>query len=196
MSWHLLIAAGTAGLVTFLDIDRTFYIPNKVEQKFHLYFLVVGFVFANAFLAAAFYLALQGTSFAKVLPEWARALVVGLSYLTLVRQKFASISAGGGEAPLGLEFLYNSARYSVYKRINRIAKAARYQEAIDLADRKSLEELKQDAELSISQDALLTEEEREKERKYVNSTYTDKQSDERTRSLVLADYILSQQFRG
>lgn len=192
--WYSLIAVVTAGVVTFLDVDNTFYIPDKVEKRLQLWSLVLSFVLANGLLAGCSYWALKDSSLVKDLPEWGKSLAIGLSYLSLVKQKFANISTGGSEEPFGLEFFYNSAKYSVYKRINRIAKQARRLETQDLANNHDLDELLREAELSVRQDALLSsEEKRQKELDYIRSIYNDVGANDKMKALTLADYILSRQ---
>ncbi|NEP58948.1 MAG: hypothetical protein F6K31_18330 [Symploca sp. SIO2G7] len=66
------------------------------------------------------------------LPLWFRSFLIGVSYLAIIRIKFATIKTGEQEVPLGIEAFYEAAKESVYRHINRIAKAARAEEAINL----------------------------------------------------------------
>lgn len=187
------IAGITAALLTLFDLDRIFYVPSKTQRKFVLYAWWWGFVLANGILAVAFYKIISDIEALKSLNSWLRSVIIGASYLAIIRLKFTTFNFQGKEVPFGLEAIYEAGKSYVFKRINNIAKHARFSETIELASGKSLNELATQAKLSIEQDQLLTADEKRSRRDWllrlVKSTET---SDEDKRAFI-ADYILSGQ---
>ncbi len=125
-----------------------------------------------------------------------KAIVIGISYLALIRAKFTTFNIQGREVPFGLEALYEGAKNFVYKRINSIAKAARFSETTQLATSENLMALATRARLSIEQDALLAAEDKRKSKAWVLSVLQDANTSEEDRRAALADFILSGQRSG
>lgn len=187
-----IIAGITAALLTYFDLDRTFYIPEKTRQKFQLYAWLLGFPLANGLLAIAFYFALEDDAMMQNLSPWLRSLTIGFGYLAFVRLKISTLEVGNEEVPLGPELFYETARNFVYRRINRIAKNARYEETTTLANSLSLGDLVRRARLSIDQDALLDPQEKTDARQWVSKILEDPKTNEEDKRLALADYVLSE----
>lgn len=187
-----IIAGVTAALLTYFDLDRTFYIPEKTRQKFELYAWLLGFPLANGLLAIAFYFALEDDAMLQSLSPWLRSLTIGFGYLAFVRLKISTLEVGNEEVPLGPELFYETARNFVYRRINRIAKSARYEETTALASSLSLGEIVRRARLSIDQDALLNPQEKTDAREWVSKILEDPKTNEEDKRLALADYVLSE----
>src|SRR6266571_7651916 len=82
------VAALTAGILTLLDLDRTFYIPSATPQKLLLYVWWWGFVVANGLLAAILYFELSVYEPFAGMQEPVAAFAIGLSYLAVLRLKF------------------------------------------------------------------------------------------------------------
>jgi len=188
-----LIAGVVASLLTFFDMDRTFYIPKNTNSKWRLYFLFLLFVLGNGVLASLLYIGLQGEIIPSVSssPKWVNSLLVGVGYLTIIRAKFATLYFNEQEIPLGLELLYNSAKYAINKRINEILKEARIKEIEELTQEYNLNELKRKAIISIKVDSLLSENEKEEYKKWVHETVEDATKDEGDESEYLASYFLA-----
>jgi hypothetical protein len=102
-----------------------------------------------------------------------------------------TFSYQGREVPAGLELLYEGARESVYKRINRIAKEARFAETVALASAKELPDLAADVKLSIEQDALTNPAEKTLAKAWLLNTLKDTKATDSEKKRYLADYILS-----
>ena len=188
------MAAGlVASLLTLFDLDRTFYVPAKLQDKRRLYAWWWGFIAANG-LAAAGCMVLAGgiEGFHQIGRGW-QALAVGTGYLALIRAKLTTIKVQGKEVPFGLELLYEGAKEFVYKRINRIAVTARYQETRALASRESLAELATQAKLRIEQDALLQQQDRTRMKAWLLKVVEDAGASELEKKLALTNYILSGQ---
>ncbi|MBM3819515.1 MAG: hypothetical protein FJW14_10960 [Acidimicrobiia bacterium] len=189
---ELLIAFGTAGLLTLFDLDRTFYVPTNARRKFALYVWWWGFVVANGIVSAVVY-----SAFGDRLPmEWhpyARAFAIGLAFLAIVRLKLATFRVGQQEVPFGIEAFYEEAKRAVFKRINRIAKEARYDETMDLANRLTLADLGQRTRLSIDQDSLLSPEEKLTAKTWLLQVVNDHNATEGDKRATLANYLLSGQ---
>jgi hypothetical protein len=86
-----------------------------------------------------------------------------------------------------------AAKEFVYKRINSIAKAARFDETTELANQLSVAQLAARAKLSIEQDALLSPEEKRSRKGWLLKVLKDTETSDFDKQLVLADYVLSGQ---
>lgn len=187
------IAGFTASLLTLFDLDRTFYVPAKVQSKIALRAWWWGFVLANGLAAAALYAIFKDIEALRSMNPTLKAIVIGVSYLALIRAKFTTFNIQGREVPFGLEALYEGAKGFVYKRINSIAKAARFRETTQLAATESLVALAARARLSIEQDALLISDDKRKAKAWLLSVIRDVNTTEEDKRAALADFILSGQ---
>ena len=188
-----LIAFTAAALLTWFDLDQTFYIPKKFKGQLALYFWWVTFIFANGFLSAGAYKIFGDVDGLKTVHPWLRALLIGVSYLAFVRIKITTFNYQGREVPVGVEALYVGAKSFVYKRINRIAKEARSAETIERANNSSLADLVSHARLAANQDAILTAEEKKTNLSWILSVMQDAATSDFDKRAALADYILSGQ---
>jgi|GEM_PF-2917301 len=110
-----LIAAGVAGAVTYLEMDQVFFVPKKSPGRWGIRAAWASFVLTNSLLAIALYAILHKAGALSDLDAWARGLLIGAAYLSLVRLKFATLN----EQSFGFEFFYELAKKFAYKRINR-----------------------------------------------------------------------------
>jgi hypothetical protein len=189
----LCIAFSICALLTLFDLDRTFYVPANTQRKLYLYGWWWGFIVINAGLAAALYHVFKDEDALRALHPRLRAAMIGVSYLAIIRVKFTTFTIQGNEIPFGLEALYEGAKTFVYKRINRIAKAARYSETVDLAKASTIDDITGRARLTIMQDAILTDEEKRQALAWVLSVLQDQGTSDFDKRTSLADYILSGQ---
>lgn len=113
------IAFLVASALTLFDLDRTFYVPNNAQQKVRLYCWWWGFVLLNGGLAAAVYAGVQASLLVEW-PAWARAIVVGITYLAVLRAKLTTFEYQGREIPFGPELLYEQAKGYAFKSPSRI----------------------------------------------------------------------------
>ena len=192
----LAIAGLTAGLLTLFDLDRTFYVPAKVPSRLALWAWWWGFIVINAVASAALYTLLKDLKPLQGLNPVLKAVLLGIGYLAVIRAKFTTINLKGIDVPLGPEALYEGAKGMVYRRINRITKAARFAETGELARTASLENLAGRARLSINQDALLSAEEKNRALLWILTLLDDRRSTEEDKRLALADFLLSGQRVG
>lgn len=190
------IAGFTASLLTLFDLDRTFYVPAKVQSKIALRAWWWGFILTNGLAAAALYAIFKDIEALRTLNPTLKAIIVGVTYLALIRAKFTTFNIQGKEVPFGLEALYEGAKGFVYKRINSIAKAARFSETTQLAAAETLVALGARAKLSIDQDALLASDDKRKAKAWLLSVLKDDQTSEEDKRAALADFILSGQRSG
>jgi hypothetical protein len=100
---ELLIAFLGSALLTFLDLDRTFYIPTKASDRTKLYAWWWGFILGNGGVAGTLYLVVRDTGGLSGLHPWLLAGIVGISFPAIIRTKFTTITVQGKEVPLGLE---------------------------------------------------------------------------------------------
>jgi hypothetical protein len=150
-----------------------------------------GGVLANAAIAIGLYFVFREIDPLKALNPWFRAFVIGLTYLALIRVKFTTFSYQGRDVPFGIEALYEAAKKFVFKRINGIARKARYEETIALATASTLAELTRRARLCIEQDALLSQEEKRSHKIWLLKAIADPESSDEDKRTALADYVLS-----
>ena len=188
-----IIAGLVAALLTYFDIDRTFYIPAKTQEKAILGIWLFGFPLVNGILASLLYTVVGGMEGFAGVPKWLASLLVGIGYLAIVRLKLATVKVQDQEVPFGIELLYDAAKDFVYRRINTIAKKARYEETIELAQQLSLSDLAARAKLSVEQDALLTPQDRIVAKAWIVQILKDPETDESDKRNTLANYILSGQ---
>lgn len=188
-----LLAAAIAVLLTVFDMDRTFYLPKANPQKAALYAWMGAFVAVNAALAAGTYAVIRDVAPFEDWHSALTALAAGAGYLAIIHAKITTFSWQGGEVPFGFELLYQGGKNYVYKRINRIAKRARATETQTLANDKVLAELAQQARLAITQDALLTSEEKQRHKEWLLSVLNDTSVDDMDKRLCIANYILSEE---
>src|SRR4051812_39373332 len=88
----LLIAAATAGVLTYLEIDRKFRFPDAMKRRRLLYSWLWSFVLGNALLAGFLFPLAMKANWVAQLPAYIRGVVVGVGYLSIVRQKFMTAS--------------------------------------------------------------------------------------------------------
>ena len=192
MNTEAIAAALTAGILTIFDLDRTFYFPSKVNEKFKLWAWYSFFVAANGALAGGLYVLVQDIDALKSMNSWVRAIAVGCGYLAIIRAKFTTFEVGGKTVPFGLELFYEAAKGFVYKRINGIAKKARREETLELAGKKSLAELGGEARLAIRQDALMSPDEKRLNKEWLLKVLNEaKPADDSEQRNAIADFILS-----
>jgi hypothetical protein len=181
-----------ASALTLFDLDRTFYVPNKTDQKRRLYCWWWGFVLLNGSLAAAVYFGIR-SAILPDWPPWGRAIIVGVAYLAVLRAKLTTFEYQGREIPFGPELLYEQAKGYAFKRINRIAKVARYEETIDLANKSTLTDLARRAKLSIDQDSLMSVEDKSASKSWLLKVLEDEAANEEDKKASLANYLTSGQ---
>ena len=188
---EFVIAGATAALLTLFDLDRTFYIPTSTPSRVALWSWWWGFVVANGALAAGLYGLLGGAEGLKQLSPELGAFAIGIGYLALIRLKFTTFNFHDNEVPFGIEAFYEAARSYAYKRINRIARDARYAETMALASSTSLADLASRARLSIEQDMLIDFEEKRHRKAWLVRVEKDTSLSELDKKLTIADFILS-----
>ena len=155
-----------------------------------------GFILANGLAAAALYVIFKDVEALRAMNPMLKAIVIGISYLAIIRAKFTTFNIQGREVPFGLEALYEGAKGFVYKRINKIAKAARFTETMQLAAEQTLSALVARTRLGIDQDALLTLDDKRKAKAWLLSIAQDPNTSEEDKRAALADFILSGQRSG
>jgi hypothetical protein len=108
-----LIAAAAASVPTLLDLDERFQNIGTWSNRARIQIWWWGFVLLNAALAGGLYLAVESNDALKAQPTWMRGIVVGLGFLSLMRQKFGTVS---GQA-VGIENLYDRIKRVFYRRL-------------------------------------------------------------------------------
>jgi hypothetical protein len=185
------IVAGIAGFITFLDLDRRFYVPPLSEKRRRLWVLWWLFVVANSAAAAGIYFALRTAASFQHQSAWVRVAGVAFGYLAVIRSKFWTLHYEGGSVSVGAEYLYERVREAVMNRINRIAMRARSVETKSYAEKHSLSQLIIDARLRIGQDELMTSDEETAATAWLLKMIKQARQDEETTKIALADFVLS-----
>lgn len=186
------VAGLTAAVLTFFELDRTFRIPASVTKKPVLYGLWWSFVAINGALAYLLYGQVADLALVASWPVWLKGVVIGGAYLSLVRQKFFTTQRGTGpeKTPVGLELLYENLKEAIFRRINDIARTARANEALELANKTSLVDLGRNAKLRVNNDPLLTKEQKAERLQWILTVIQDAQSTELEKKDALATFIL------
>jgi hypothetical protein len=191
-TFELSLAFCTAAVLTLFDLDRVFHIPSNIQRKAALYSWWWGFVILNGVIASFLLTTVKNVEPFKGMESGPmRAFLVGLAYLAVIRAKVTTFSYQGRDVPFGPEALYEAAKNFIYKRINRIAMDARYDEAIALANQHSIEDLVTRARLAIRQNAILSEEEKQRNASWLLSVLQDSAAGDFEKRATIADFILS-----
>ncbi len=190
-----LLSALVSSLLTFSDLDRTFYIPkSSIWKRIEIYTWFSGFILLNALLAMCFYAAVKDIPNLQNTPVWLVGMGSGASYLALVRIKLTTIKINESEIPVGIDLFYESVRGFVYKHINSLAKEARKEEIIAKAndEKETLEKLNEEARLNIYSDALLSEKEKKEKIDWLKRL-NENEKGERDKRILLITYLLTDQ---
>lgn len=188
-----LVTGATAAFVTLFDLDRTFYVPSKLQRKAVLYAWWSSFIIINGLLAVLLFYMVGTLEVFNGMPPLVKAVVIGIGYLGLIRLKFATFSFQGTEVPFGLEAFYDAGKGFVFRRINDIAIAARIVETTELANNHTLDVLAQQAKLSIASDSLLTPVEKNQRTAWLLKILQDAGILAEDKKITLANYIKSKQ---
>ncbi|HXA16441.1 MAG TPA: hypothetical protein VN380_05585 [Thermoanaerobaculia bacterium] len=121
-----------------------------------------------------------------------RGVVVGGTYLSVVRQKFFTTQRSGKDdkTPIGIELLYENVKEAVFRRINDIAGAARQREVRELSDNSQLATLARDAKLRVNNDTLLSRQRKTELLAWILTVLKDPQASEPDKKDALATFVL------
>lgn len=187
-----IIAGVVAASLTWFELDRTFRVPPSTTKKIALYALWWGFVLLNGALALFLYTQVYDLTLFANWPEWLRGVVVGGTYLSVVRQKFFTTQRSGKDdkTPIGIELLYENVKEAVFRRINDIAGAARQREVRQLSDSSQLAALARDAKLRVNNDTLLSRQRKTELLAWILTVLKDPQASEPDKKDALATFVL------
>lgn len=190
----LVIAGATAGILTFLEIDRKFRFPETIQRRRALYFWLWGFVIGNMSLAALLFpLAIQA-EWVRKMPMVIRGVAVGVGYLSIVRQKFITAPPKGkGEAegsPVGIEYVYESIKKAVHDRINRIAIAERTAAVKAEIAQTPLNALALNARIRIQNDSQLDTAAKADAMAWLVNVMSDAKTTIEDKAVFIATYVL------
>ncbi len=188
-----LVTGTTAALLTLFDLDRTFYVPSRVQRKVALYSWWVGFILINGALAVLLYSILGNIEALNSLNIYLKAVVFGIGYLALIRLKFATFNFQGNAVPFGIEAFYEAGKGFIFRRINSIAIQARREETNELAKNSTVKELASEAKFSIEADALISTEDKRSRLVWLLKILQDGTVSEEDKKIILANYIKSGQ---
>ncbi|WP_166353222.1 hypothetical protein [Phytoactinopolyspora limicola] len=190
MDFYFVVSGVVAAGLTTLDLDRKFYVPRNGDGRGRLWAWWWFFVVLNGVLAAFLFLLLHELTPFDGWNPWASALAIGVGYLALIRLKFATFEFQGKETPFGFEAFYEAAKDAVFRRINTIAKASRISEAQAKTKHMSLKELALEARSSVLNDALLSDDEKNRGIEWISKVVSESDDDDTAR-MTLAIFILS-----
>lgn len=188
-AWFALLSAAIAGGVTLFDMDRTFIAGDVSGYRVYRSPWWWGFIIVNCGMAAAVFFGLRPLTTFQEWNSWMFAASVGVSYLALIRLKFATVSYQNSEIPVGLDTFYESGRQFVFKRINEAIKVDRARLAKGLIDDNDLKSLGNRVRLDIEFDSLLTPEEKKTRLAWLLKVLQDPGFDEEQKKTTLAVYI-------
>jgi hypothetical protein len=181
-----LVAAITAGIVTYLEVDQVFSIPAGSPGRWGTRAIIGAFVVLNGILAFGLYALLNHASALSGVEEWLAGLLVGAGYLSLVRLKFATVN----DQPFGFEFFYDQARDFAYSRINRRVIESRKEAAEKRADGASLANLIEDANMQVQLDSLLSAEGQVEVKAWILEVVKSPAT-EKEKKILIADFLCS-----
>jgi hypothetical protein len=149
-------------------------------------------VLLNGALALFLYTQVYDLSLFANWPVWLRGVVVGGTYLSVVRQKFftAQGSGKGDKTPIGIELLYENVKEAVFRRINDIAGAARQREVRQLSDSSQLAALARDAKLRVNNDTLLSTQRKTELLAWILTVLKDPQASEPDKKDALSTFVI------
>jgi hypothetical protein len=180
-----LLAAGVAGLATYLEIDQTFTFPKHAPRRVEIWLLTIGFAAANAVLAVGLYAVLSKATLFAGTATWVQGLLIGAGYLSLVRLKFATVNG----QPFGFEYFFDLARNYAYKRIQRRVGEARLAAAKQYAENRSLADLIEEANVQTSFNEF-DPDEQDEIKEWILRVAEDAEATSEAKMLMLADFIL------
>ncbi|MEU8632495.1 hypothetical protein AB0C38_10030 [Amycolatopsis sp. NPDC048633] len=185
------LTAGISLFLSYLEVDKSFFVPKlrrrRVKmQVFAWFFAAVNGIFS---IGVLYFL----TTFTEV-GEWGAvlaALIAGLGYASLARQKFTTLKINEQEFPVGFEMLYDHFQRAMYRRINVEAKRARRVEARALVKNNTLAELVQEAIYTIETDYMYSEEQKRECRSWVADTVDLAEAADWQKCFALALFVVS-----
>ncbi|MDF5756239.1 hypothetical protein [Spongiactinospora sp. TRM90649] len=172
-------------------MDRTFIVGDVSGYRVHRSAWWWGFVLVNCATAAVVYFGLAAVPAFRDWNSWLFAAGIGVSYLALVRLKFATVSYQNTQIPVGLDTFYESGRQFVFKRINEAVKADRARLARRLIEDHDVKSLGNQIRLDINLDALLTPEEKKTRLAWLLKVLQDPGFDEEQKKTTMAVYLAS-----
>ncbi|MEU9886393.1 hypothetical protein [Sphaerisporangium sp. NPDC051011] len=190
-AWFSLLSAAIAGGVTLFDMDQTFVAGDTTGYRIHRSPWWWGFIVANCAIAAVVFFGLRDLRTFEDWNPWLFAASVGVSYLAIVRLKFATVSYQNSDIPVGLDTFYESGRQFVFKRINEAIKTDRARLARRLIAENDLKSLGNQVRLDVDLDALLTPEEKKTRLAWLLKVLQDPGFDEEQKKHTLAVYLAS-----
>jgi len=176
-----LIAAVSAAVPTLLDLDERFQHVGSWSNRARIQLWWWGFVGLNAALAGGLYLAVETNDALKSQPIWMRGIIVGLGFLSLMRQKFGTVS---GQA-VGIENLYDRIRRVFYRRLELAEQVVIAEAVTRLVANSDLARLRQRARVWA---ATLPLEQKDRWLQWIQRVETDTVSDDE-KCTVLATAI-------
>lgn len=179
-----IFAAAISGAIPpLLDLDERFrYLTGEARMRVRQWWW--GFVGLNGALAGSFYIYVVDTTYLTSLPSVLRGLLVGVGFLSLARQKFAT----AGAEPIGIETLYNRARAAVYRRLEDIERDEIDRILVQEAERLSLDELVLKAERVVAR-TRLDRGEKQRWREWIRMAANDQTVSEKMRRQSVAMMI-------
>jgi hypothetical protein len=186
------IAGATAAVLTFFELDTTFYTPRRLRDRLRLYAWWFGFLVVNGALAALVYTVAKGRfEVLSTVDPWLGAILIGLGYLALVRTKVITFKREGIDIPVGFEFLYEGVRRYFFGRINRIARSSLTDDVFAKAESMSLKQLATVALNDVDGDALMSDDEKAAQRTWLLGVLKDAVATDEEKRRILARFMLT-----
>ena len=189
------LAGFIAGILTYCDLDSVFDAPPhtlKWGPWLKLSAWWWGFILANAVLAGVLFYALKGKEYFRDWNPWFASVMAGASYTALVRLQFTTLQVNGRNTPAGIETFYEALKSLVHRRINRIIREWRMEQCEALAQ-TDIVVLRERALMMVGSDALMTDEQRNSTKAWIEQTADHAGTQEADRRRVLALFIITEQ---
>ena len=128
------------------------------------------------------------------LPPYLRGVVVGVGYLSIIRQKFMTVApkqkGDSDGSPVGVEYVYDAVKGAVYDHINEISIKERSDALEAEIANTSLAQLITRARIRIGNDSLLPPLEKTNARAWLANVASETASTDAEKAATIATYIL------
>ncbi len=132
LSMWCLLTALLAGGTALLEICQSVNVSHASRSRLRVYLYLAVFLLVSGLLSILLYELIDDNSLFTSLEEWAKASVIGLSFLALVRIKLFSLQIGDEEIPFGLDYFHEKISIALTAHLNGLIEQDIYEQATEL----------------------------------------------------------------
>ena len=127
--WFLLTALISISAV-LLEVCQSVNLTHASSSRIRVLFYLLSFLLGTGFLSILLYELLISNAFLSTFSDFARASIIGLSYLVLVRMKLFSFKVNEENIPFGLEYFHEKISLSLISHLNGLIEQDVYERAV------------------------------------------------------------------